>query len=145
MDDTDRKLLALMRRNARLSVALLARRLGLARTTVQARIERLERRGVIAGYTIVPGPALSPARLRASVLLRIEPRASARVLPRLETLPQVECVHTTSGRFDLIVELAAGSTEELDRTLDRIGAITGVLGSESLIHLSTRIDRRGRD
>lgn len=140
-DETDSALLKLLAENARMPVATMARRLGLARTTVQARLEKLESNGTIAGYTLRLGAPLRP-RLRATVLLSAEPRAGAAILSRLKTLPQVEAVHNASGRFDMIVELAADTTEDLDRMLDRIGEIQGVKGSESLIHLSTKIDRR---
>lgn len=140
IDEIDRQLLAHLAEDARAPVADLARRLGIARTTVQARIDRLLARGLIAGFTLRAGPGLRPA-LRATVLVSIEPRSGAGVLARLKTLAGVERVHTTSGRFDLIVELHADSTEELDRTLDQIGEAKGVRSSESLIHLSTKIDR----
>ncbi len=140
IDEIDRQMLTLLRENARFSVADLARQLNLARTTVQARIERLERGGVIAGYTLKPGAALRPP-LRATALLTFEPRTGPQVLDRLRALSAVEVVHTTSGRFDLLVQLFADTTEELDGTLDRIGEIKGVRSSESLIHLSTKIDR----
>ena len=142
MDETDRALLELLAENARTPVAMLARRLGLARSTVQARIDRLEARGVIAGYALRLGENATRATIRATVLLMLEPRATAAVLTRLKALPQVEAAHTASGRFDMILSLAARSTAELDDTLDRIGELDGVRGSESLIHLSTRIDRR---
>lgn len=140
IDETDRALLALLADNARLPVALLARRLGLARTTVQARLDRLEQSGVIAGYTLRLSPA-ARAPLRATALVSIEPRAGPAVLARVKSLPEVRRVHTTSGRFDLIVTIEADSTEALDATLDRIGETRGVRGSESLIHLSTKLDR----
>ena len=139
-DEKDKQLLRLLSENARSAVSDLARSLGLARTTVQARIERLENSGYIAGYTLRKGTSARPM-LRASALLSVEPRSGAAVLQKLKTLPQVEKVHTTSGRFDLLVELSAQSTEELDETLDDIGATRGVKSSESLIHLSTKIDR----
>lgn len=140
INEKDRQLLRLLSENARSSVSDLARTLGLARTTVQARIERLENSGYIAGYTLRKGPSARPV-LRAYALLSVEPRSGAAVLQKLKTLPQVEKVHTTSGRFDLVVELSAQSTEELDETLDDIGAARGIISSESLIHLSTKIDR----
>ena len=140
IDETDRALIAALSENARLPVADLARRLDLARTTVQARLDRLEARGMIAGYTLRRGPGLRAA-LRATVLITVEPRATAAVLSRLKALPAVETVHTTSGRFDMIVTLSAETTENLDRSLDAIGEAQGVKGSESLIHLSTKIDR----
>jgi DNA-binding Lrp family transcriptional regulator len=140
IDETDRKLIALLQENARLPVATLARRLGRARTTVQARLDRLENSGVIAGYALRLGQA-ARAALRATALLSIEPRTGPAVLARLKSLPQVRRVHTTSGRFDLIVTIEAETTEALDDTLDRIGEAKGVKGSESLIHLSTKLDR----
>jgi len=139
-DETDHALIALLQENARLPVATLARRLGLARTTVQARLERLENTGVIAGYSVRLSQSARPA-LRATALVSIEPRSGPAVLARLKSLPQVRRVHTTSGRFDLIVTIEANTTEALDETLDRIGEAKGVKGSESLIHLSTKLDR----
>ncbi|GAB4283615.1 MAG: Lrp/AsnC family transcriptional regulator [Roseovarius sp.] len=142
IDNLDRALLALLAENARMPVAVLARRLGLARTTVQARLDRLEATGVVQGYTVRLNESLR-APLRATALISVEPRSAPAVLARLESLPQVRSVHTTSGRFDLIVGLEADSTEELDAALDRIGEARGVRGSESLIHLSTKLDRGG--
>ena len=141
MDDLDRNILGLLGADARTSVATLARRLKVARSTIQARLERLETGGVIAGYTLKLGEEARQGRLRASVLLTIEPRAQAAILSRLKSIPEVERVFTTSGRFDLLMQIAAPNTQVLDGVLDQIGALTGVRSSESLIHLSTRIDR----
>ena len=141
MDDLDRNILGLLGADARTSVATLARRLKVARSTIQARLERLETSGVIAGYTLKLGEEARQGRLRASVLLTIEPRAQAAILSRLKSIPEVERVFTTSGRFDLLMQIAAPNTQVLDGVLDQIGALTGVKSSESLIHLSTRIDR----
>ncbi len=141
MDDLDRSVLSLLGADARMSVATLARRLKVARSTIQARLERLETGGVIAGYTLKLGEAARQGRLRASVLLTIEPRAQAGILTRLKSIAEVERVFTTSGRFDLLLQIAASNTQVLDGVLDQIGALTGVKSSESLIHLSTRLDR----
>lgn len=141
MDPTDRDILAQLATDARMSVTQLSRRLGLARSTVQARLERLESSGVIAGYTVRLGTAAQGGRIRATVLLSVEPRSQAAVLTRLKALAAVETAHTTSGRFDMLLQVAAETTTALDDVLDRIGEIPGVKSSESLIHLSTRIDR----
>ncbi len=141
MDDLDRNILTLLGADARMSVATLARRLKVARSTIQARLERLETGGIIAGYTLKLGEAARQGRLRASVLLTIEPRAQAAILTRLKSIAEVERVFTTSGRFDLLLQIAASNTQLLDQVLDQIGALTGVKSSESLIHLSTRLDR----
>ena len=113
---------------------------GIAMDRLEARLDRLEQSGVIAGYALRLGQAARPA-LRATALLQIEPRSGPTVLARLKSLPQVTRVNTTSGRFDLIVEVTARNTEELDETLDRIIEAKGVRSSESLIHLSTKLDR----
>lgn len=141
LDETDRRLLALLGANARAPVAKIGTKLGLARTTVQARLDRLERNGVIAGYTVKLSEDARAGQIRATVLIHITPAAQSAVLRQLERLPAVERVHTTSGRFDLACQLRTQSTLALDETLDRIGEIEGVLAMESLIHLSTRIDR----
>ncbi len=141
MDDLDQSLLRLLADNARSNVADLARHLGVARTTVQARIERLESRNIIAGYTIRIGDVARSQRIRATVLLQIEPRANATILARLKTLAALESAHSCSGRFDMILQVAAQTTTELDNIIDLIGEIPGVLKSESLIQLATKIDR----
>lgn len=141
MDELDRGILAHLAQDARLSVAVLARRLKVARSTVQARLERLETTGAIAGYTLRLGDSARENRIRATCLLTIEPRSQAGILSRLRNLPEVERIHTTSGRVDILLQLAAESTSQLDDVLDQIGGLTGVRSSESLIHLSTKLDR----
>ena len=141
MDDVDRSILALLGADARMSVALLARRLKVARSTIQARLERLETTGIIGGYPLKLGEAARQGRIRASILISIEARAQAGIVTRLKSIPEVERALTTSGRFDLLLQIAAPNTQVLDQVLDEIGTITGVLSSESLIHLSTKIDR----
>lgn len=141
MDDLDRNILTHLGQDARMSVAVLARRLKVARSTVQARLERLEASGTISGYTVRLGETARSGRIRATVLLTIEPRSLPGILARLKAMRQVERIHTTSGRVDLLLQLATDSTTELDDLLDRIGGLDGVRSSESLIHLSTKLDR----
>jgi DNA-binding Lrp family transcriptional regulator len=143
MDDLDRQLVTLLTADARISVATLSRRLKVARSTIQTRLERLEGSGVIAGYTVKLGEVAREGRIRATVLLSIEPRAQAGVMQRLKGIPEVERAFTTSGRVDFLLQVAAATTSALDGVLDQIGGITGVKASESLIHLSTKIDRAG--
>ena len=141
LDDLDRALLTHLSANARIPVAKLASRMGLARTTVQARLDRLERTGVIAGYTLRLSESATRGQIQATVLIHLTPAAQNAVLVQLRKLAAVERAHTTSGRFDLAVTLRTATTGELDDTLDRIGEIDGVLAMETLVHLSTRIDR----
>jgi DNA-binding Lrp family transcriptional regulator len=141
VDDLDRNIVALLSQDARTSISVLARRLKVARSTLQARLERLETSGAIAGYTLRLGDAARLGRIRATVLLAIEQRSQPAILSRLKSMPQVERIHTASGRIDLLVQIVSASTAELDETLDRIGAIDGIRSQESLIHLTTKLDR----
>jgi len=141
MDDLDTALIGLLQTDARQSIATLARKLRVARTTVQSRLERLETKGVIAGYTVKLGDGAAKPLIHASVLMSIEPRSQAAILQRLRVMPDIERVFTTSGRFDLLLQVAAQSTAVLDGVLDMVAGLPGVKGSESLIHLTTRIDR----
>lgn len=141
MDDLDKALLAQLTMDARLSLATLARRLKVARSTVQSRLERLESSGAIAGYTVKLGDSARAGLIRASVLLTVEPRNQAAILARLKAIPEVERINTISGRCDMLLQVAAPSTAALDAVLDGVGEIPGVRASESLIHLSTKLDR----
>ena len=141
MDDLDQKLLAALASDSSTSTSRLARRFKVARSTVQARIERMEGNGTIAGYTVKLGNVAIARRIKATVLVNVEPREQAGVIQRLRAMPEVEIVHTTMGHFDLILQVAADTTAALDEVLDRIGLIQGLKDSESLIHLATKFDR----
>ncbi len=141
LDATDRALLALLRERARAPVAELARGLELSRTTVQSRIERLERHGVIAGYTVVVADGLEAHLVRAHVLITVAPRQSGAIEQALRKIPELRVLHSVSGPFDLIAIVAAASIGELDALIDRIGHLDGVERTTSAIVLSTRIER----
>jgi DNA-binding Lrp family transcriptional regulator len=141
ISDTDELLLALLRENARASTAMLARRLGLSRTTVQSRIERLARRGVIAGYTLRTSDEYEKGLVRAHVLITALPKLAARVESALRHMPAVRTLHSVSGAFDMIAIVAALSIQELDKQIDQIGVLEGVERTMSSIILSTRINR----
>ncbi|TCU30730.1 AsnC family transcriptional regulator [Rhizobium azibense] len=137
----DRDLLALLAENARLPVATLAKRLSLSRTTVQARLERLERQGVIAGYGLRLSERYTVGLVRAHVLITIAPKALSQVASSLDKIQEVTTLHSVSGSFDLIAIITAPSIAELDQLIDQIGTIDGVERTLSSIILSTRIQR----
>jgi DNA-binding Lrp family transcriptional regulator len=138
--DEDRKLLALLRANARESTASIARKLGLSRTTVQERIARLERSGAIAGYTLREPDGRSSA-LSALVLLNVDAKASEKVVRELKSMPTVSALRAVSGVFDYVATVEADTTAELDRELDRIGQLDGIERTQTLVVLSTRFER----
>jgi DNA-binding Lrp family transcriptional regulator len=139
IDDTDKKLIALLREDARASAALLGRRLGLARTTVQSRIDRLLTRGVISGFTVRMD--VERGQVLAQVMITAAPKLAPRIEAALRLVPEVRRLYSVSGRFDLIAVLLAAGVGEMDAAIDRIGALEGVERTESSIVLSTRIDR----
>jgi DNA-binding Lrp family transcriptional regulator len=141
LSEAEQALLSLLRANARASTAELARRLGVSRTTVQSRIERLEQRGIIAGYGVRLSPAYEQGLVKAHVLLTVTPKLADKVVRSLEAMPPVRTVHSVSGNFDMIVIVDAPSIRDLDALLDKIGAMDGVERTSSSIILSTRIDR----
>ena len=141
LDPSDRALLARLRENARAPVAELARELGLSRTTVQSRLDRLQRQRVIAGYTVVVTDEHEAGLVRAHVLITLAPRRSGAIEQALRRIPEVRVLHSVSGPFDLIAVVAAASIGELDALIDRIGQLDGVERTTSAIVLSTRIER----
>ena len=138
----DEELLALLRLNARTPVAVLARRLKLSRTTVQDRLKRLEENGVIAGYALRLSSEIEKGGIRAFVTIEVEPRRAVDVGHAMQRMPQIETLHTVSGKVDLIALVKTQSAEDMDKVLDHIGEIPGVTGTESAIILSTKLDRR---
>ncbi len=141
ISEKDRELLALLGENARTPVATLARKLALSRTTVQARLERLERDGVITGYGVRLSDDYTASLIRAHILITIAPKALSKVAASLEKVKAVTALHSVSGSFDLIAIIMAPSIGELDQLIDDIGTIAGVERTLSSIILSTRISR----
>lgn len=140
-DALDQGLLSLLAVNARESTADLARQLGVARTTVVTRLARLEREGVISGYTVRLRHDLAQAGLSAFVGITVQPRAGADVVRLLQRLPEVKQLDSVSGQFDYVALVRADSAERLDALLDQIRALEGVQQTTTSVVLSRRIDR----
>jgi DNA-binding Lrp family transcriptional regulator len=138
-DALDRELLALLQLNARESVTTLGKKLGCARTTVIARIARLEKTGVIAGYTVRLNQAAMERSLQACVGLSVLPKAGGEVLKRLAKMPEIKQVYSVSGEFDYLAWVRAELPDQLDRLLDAVGAIEGVTRTRTSVVLAQRI------
>lgn len=137
MDDLDQALLALLRADARAPAAALAKKLRVSRGTVQNRIARLTARGVIQGFTVRLRPALEDNRVRAVMCIAIEGERSQRVIKALSGLPEIEAIHTTNGRWDLVVDITADTLAGFSRALDRIRLIEGIASTETSLLLDT--------
>jgi DNA-binding Lrp family transcriptional regulator len=141
MRETDSRLIALLKANAREPVASLARKLNLARSTVQERIARLEREGVIKGYTTVLSDTGEAKHLRAVVMMAADPRQADRVSAELKRMPEVRALSTVSGAHDMMAIVEADTPARMDAVLDRIGKAAGVARTLSSIILSEKFSR----
>ena len=141
LDEIDRQLIALLQINARESVATLARLLGIARTTVNSRLERLEKNKVISGYGVRLGQHVIGGGLQAYVGIKVQPRSGKEVVRRLSAMGQVQQLCAVSGEFDYVAWLRTDSPEQLDQMLDQIGSVDGVEKTTTSIILSSKVDR----
>ena len=137
LDELDRRLIASLRADSRTPVAALAKALKVSRGTVQNRIDRLVARGVIRGFTIATRPEMEANRVRAVMTIAIEGERSAAVVQALKGFPQIARIHTTNGRWDLVVELDVATLGEFSQTLDEIRRIEGIASTETSILLAT--------
>ncbi len=141
MRPEDQTLLTLLKANARMPAAELARRLGVSRTTVQSRIQRLEKAGVIAGYTVKLAAELTRRRITAHVLLAVNPKQAEKVIRALKAIPFVTATYALSGGFDYLAVIEGETTQEIDGILDQIGRIEGIERTQTSIVLSVKFDR----
>ncbi len=137
MDATDRDLLSMLRKDARTSVAILARKLGVSRGTVSNRITKLEDAGVIVGYTVRLRPDAQPNEIKAWMGVAVEGNETRAVISSLLGEPGVASLHDTNGRWDLLAELRAANLSELSQVLERIRLVRGISSTETSIHLET--------
>ncbi len=137
MDTLDQQLIALLRTDARASVATLAKKLAVSRGTVTNRIARLEAQGLITGYTVRLRPDAQPQRISAWMSISIEGNQTRAVIGTLLGEPGVAALHDTNGRWDLLAELRAAHLGELAEVLERVRLIKGIAATETSIHLQT--------
>lgn len=137
MDSVDQQLIALLRANARESIANLAHRLGVSRGTVSNRLTRLEDAGLIVGYTVRLKPDVEPHQISAWTSIAIEGNQTRAVIATLLGEPGVAALHDTNGRWDLLAELRAANLQELAAVLERVRLIKGIGATETSIHLQT--------
>ena len=140
--DSDRQLINLLKQDGRMPISDMARKLGIARTTAQKRLNQLEARGVIQGYTVKLADDELSGVFQAYINLVVEPHSSAGVALALEKIMQVEALFTVSGKIDFVAIVRVTSPAELDTVLDQICALPGVRDTRSALVLASKFDRR---
>lgn len=144
MDDQDRRLISILRHDGRRSISDLAAETGLSRATVRARLERLEADGTIIGYTVVLRADAVALPVRGLTMIEVEGRLLDRVIDGLVGFSEIGAIHTTNGRWDLVVELSAESLADLDAVLRRLRLVPGITASETTLLLATPRSTRAR-
>ncbi|MCF8168258.1 MAG: Lrp/AsnC family transcriptional regulator [Rhodoferax sp.] len=137
MDDTDQRLISLLRQNARMNIADLAYKLGVSRGTVKNRLRKLEDTQVIVGYTLKLRPQAEPERIRRWMGVLDEGNTTRQVIASLLGEPGVVALPDTNGRWDFLPEIEATSMGELSQVLERLRLVTGIRSTETNIHLAS--------
>ena len=138
MNETDVAIIAALRHDARASLSDLAARLGVSRTTVRGRIERLRQKGEIVGFTVVMRQDTLSDPVRGLMMIGIEGRGTDKIIRQLNGMPELRAVHSTNGRWDVIVEVGTDTLESFDEVLTRIRRLDGIVASETSLLLTTR-------
>ncbi|MEP1963005.1 Lrp/AsnC family transcriptional regulator [Tateyamaria sp.] len=138
MDETDNRLISALRHNARASLSDLSLLLGLSRTTVRARMEKLQQRGDIVGFSVVLREDMLGDPVRGLMMIAIEGRGTERILRQLNGMSAVRALHSTNGRWDVIAEIGTETLETFDEVLFAIRRLDGVTSSETSLLLSAR-------
>jgi DNA-binding Lrp family transcriptional regulator len=141
LDSTDQALLTSLRDNSRASTSELARKLGMSRSTVQSRLNRLQESGVITGFTLQLGENYAADRIRAHVLIELDQKLTGQAEIELKKLNKVNAVYAISGAYDMIATVEADSTGELSRLLDEIAGLECITRTNSSVILETKFER----
>lgn len=122
----------------------LARSLGISRASAYARLQKLQRSGVIEGFTVRLGAAGERPQIRAHVLIKVKGKLNRATERHLQTIPEIIALHAISGVYDLIAELEVAAANRLNELIDQIGELDGVEETTSSIVLATKWSRRDR-
>lgn len=136
LDATDQALIAILRYDGRRSVSDIAAALGVTRNTARQRMERLQKAGVIQGFSVILREDLDDTTLRAVMMLAIEGKNMPGVIRRLSGMPEVQAIWSTNGRWDLVIELAVSEISKFDRVLAHIRLFEGVSSTETSLYLA---------
>ncbi len=138
MDEMDKRLIGVLRHDARASLSQLASRLGWSRATVRTRLAKLQESGEILGFSVVLRGAQLRDPVRGLMMIAIEGRGTDRILRQLNAMPEIRQIYSTNGRWDVIVEIGTDTLEQFDDVLGRVRRLDGVAASETSLLLRAR-------
>lgn len=139
MNDLDLRLVALLKRNARMSVTQMSFELNASRITIDSHIKKLEESGVIKGYTVKLGSEEFRHKISGWILINAEANKEEAAIAKMTEMPELTRLHTTNGKWDLAAEIQTQTLEEFDRAISKLRQIEGITESETSLLLSSRI------
>nr|WP_316650447.1 Lrp/AsnC family transcriptional regulator [uncultured Gellertiella sp.] len=135
-DDLDRRIIAHLRVDGRASLSKMSAVLGVARGTVQNRLDRLIDSGTLLGFTVRVREDYEEQTIHAVMMIEVVGKSTPQVIRRLRGLPEISSLHTTNGNWDLIASIRAASLADFDRVLREVRMIDGIANSETSLLLS---------
>lgn len=139
VDEVDKKLISILRSNSRLSVVNIAKQLNLSRATVQNRMSRLERTGIILNYSVNIKSGVDKEAVKAHISIEALLKREKPVIDALKGMPSVIAIHHTSGRWDFIAVVQTRSLAEFNNVLNDVRSIDGIKSTESNLLLDSMI------
>ncbi|MHC2454716.1 DNA-binding Lrp family transcriptional regulator [Rhizobium leguminosarum] len=136
-DDLDRRIIAHFRADGRASLSKLSDALGVARGTVQNRLDRLMETGTLLGFTVRVREDYDVNAVRAVMMVEVVGKSTTQVIRKLRGLTEISALHTTNGNWDLVADIRAASLADFDRVLREVRMIDGVANSETSLLLSS--------
>lgn len=136
-DELDRRIITHLRADGRASLSVVAQALGVARGTVQSRLNRLMETGTILGFTIRVREDYGDQAINAIMMVEVVGRSTTQIIRKLRGIPEIIFLHTTNGNWDLVANISASSLSDFDRVLREIRMIDGVSNSETSLLLSS--------
>lgn len=144
-DELDRRIIRELQRNAREATSNIAARLNVARSTVHERITRMEKDGIITGYSVILGRNQSEENIQALVLLEVKQQETKKILHRISQYSEIRVCLSINGEFDLFISIEAPRIADLDIIIDEVADITGVLRTKTFVVFGRRFDRRYKE
>lgn len=136
-DELDRRIIAHLRTDGRAPLAKLAHALGVARGTVQNRLDRLLETGALLGFTVRVREDYDERAVRAVMMVEVTGKSTTQVIYKLKGIAEIRSLHTTNGNWDLVADIQANSLSDFDRVLREVRMIDGVANSETSLLLSS--------
>ena len=137
LDDLDRALIGVLRRDGRAPLSKIATLLSVSRATVQTRLDRLLESGAVLGFTVRIRQEAEGSAVRAIMSIEVAGKSTTAVIKSLRGVPELQSLHTTNGAWDLIAEIRTESLQDFDRVLRIVRETEGVANSETSILLSS--------